>query len=104
MAAGTVLAGQGQGLGAGMRYEHLESLVAREVAKNAGVVRVVLDDEQNGFAIREVVAVVLDARFLLGRGDIGEEHGRGRGHESRPVGLDDGRHQRDRRRSGAGRG
>ena len=41
----------------------LEALVARQAQENAGVVRIVLDDEQHGVARLDGVAVVLDVLF-----------------------------------------
>ncbi len=61
-----------------MRDQHLESLVARQIAEHAGIVRIVFDDQQHRVAFHEIVAIVFDARFLLGRRNVGEEDRRGR--------------------------
>ena len=41
----------------------LEALVARQAQQDARVMRVVLDDEQDGVALLDVVAIVLDVLF-----------------------------------------
>ena len=43
-----------------MRHQHLESLVARQIAQNARIVRIVFDDQQNRVALLQVVAIVFD--------------------------------------------
>ena len=43
-----VLAGQRQRLGAAHRHQHLEALVVGEIDHHAGVVGIVLDDQQHG--------------------------------------------------------
>ncbi len=58
---GMVLARQRQRFGAAHRDQHLEALVAREIAENARVVRIVFDDQQDGIARLQIVAIVCDA-------------------------------------------
>ena len=47
----------------------LEALVARQTQQNAGVMRIVLDDQQHGIAILDGVAVVLDVLLARHRHD-----------------------------------
>ena len=62
---GVELPGQGQAQRALGGDDALEALVARQAEQDAGVVRIVLDDEQHGVALLDGVAVVLDV--LLAR-------------------------------------
>ena len=62
---GVELPGQGQAHRALGGDDALEALVARQAQQDAGVVRIVLDDEQHGVAVLDGVAVVLDV--LLAR-------------------------------------
>ena len=47
----------------------LEALVARQAQQDARVVRVVLDDQQHGVALLDVVAIVLDVLLARDRQD-----------------------------------
>ena len=51
---------QRQRVGAAHRHQHLEALVVRKIGDDAGIVRIVLDDEQDRVARFEPVAVVRD--------------------------------------------
>ena len=53
-----VLVGQRQRFGAARGDQHLEAVVAREIDQDAGVVRIVLDDQQHHVAGLEIVAIV----------------------------------------------
>ena len=60
-----VLAWQGERIGAAHGDQHLEALVAGEIDQDAGVVRIVLDDQQDGVAgldVEPVVGNLLDRR------------------------------------------
>ena len=57
------LLGQIERIGAAHRHQHLEALVAREIHQHARVVRIVLDDQQDGVAGLDFQPVVGD---LLG--------------------------------------
>ena len=66
---GVILPGEGNASSAFGGDDALEPLVARQAQGDAGVVRVVLDDEQHGVARLDVVAVVLDVFFARDRQD-----------------------------------
>ena len=55
-----VLAGQGERLRAAHGHEDLEPLVAGQITHDAGIVRIVFDDQQDGVVGLQVVAVVRD--------------------------------------------
>ena len=65
IAVGLILARQRQGFGSRHRDQDLESLVAREIAEDASIMRIVFNDQQDGVALFERVAIVFDPRFLL---------------------------------------
>ena len=54
------------------RDDALEPLVARQPKEDARVVRVVLDDQQNGIAVVDVAAVILDLFLARKRQQYGE--------------------------------
>ena len=57
-AAGWILLGEIQRLGAASGDQHLEALVAGEIDQHARVMRIVLDDQQDGVARLEIEPVV----------------------------------------------
>ncbi len=59
-----VLAGQGEGLRAAHGHKHLEPLVTGQIAHDAGIVRIIFDNQQDSVVGLQVVAVV---RNLLDR-------------------------------------
>ena len=62
-----VLPRQRKRLGPSHRDQNLESLVARQIAQNARIVRIVFDDQQHRIAFLQIVAIVLDTGFLFHR-------------------------------------
>ena len=54
-------AGQSQRFRAAHRDQHLESFVVRQIAKNAGVVRIIFDDQQDRIVRLQIGAVVGNA-------------------------------------------
>ena len=61
---GMELASQSKGFRTAQGDENLESLIARQIAKHAGIVRIVFDDQQDRIVGLQIVAIVRD---LLGR-------------------------------------
>ena len=55
---GLILARQRQSVGAALGDQHLEAVVVRQVHQHAGVVRIVLHDQQHRVVRLQVVAVV----------------------------------------------
>ena len=74
---GVELPGEGKAQRALGGDDALEALVARQAQEDARVVRVVLDDEQDGVALLDGVAIVLDVLFARD-GQDGESPGRAR--------------------------
>ena len=65
---GMELARQRQRLRAAHRHQNLESLVVRQVAQNAGIVRIVFDDQQDrivGLQVRTIVRDALNRQLQL---------------------------------------
>ncbi len=66
-----VLLGEIERFGAARGDQHLEALVAGEIDQHPRIMRIVLDDQQDGVAgleIEPVVGQLLDDARLLGRG------------------------------------
>src|SRR5579871_2907879 len=74
--AGFEFLSERKSFGARRGSQNLEALVAREIAKNASVVGIILDNQENRVAFGEIVAIVLYPGFLLDRGDGCEKDGR----------------------------
>ena len=55
---GMELARQRPGLGAAHGHQHLEALVARQIAQNARIMRIVFDNQQHGISGLQIVAIV----------------------------------------------
>ena len=53
-----IVVGERECVGAGRGDEHLEAVVVRQIDEHAGIVRIVLDDQQDHVAGLQVVAVV----------------------------------------------
>ena len=75
---GPELAGQRKALGARGGDDAFEALVARQAQQDARVMRIVLDDQQHGFAVDDVVAVVGDT-FFAGSAAHGDRQRRSAG-------------------------
>ena len=63
MASGMELPGEGKPQRTFGGDDALEALVAGQAQEDARVMRVVLDDQQNGVAFLDLVAIVLDVFF-----------------------------------------
>src|SRR3569833_1621877 len=70
----TEFARQSKRLGACHGDKNLEALVARKIEKNAGVVWIVLYDQQHSIAVLQRIAIINKTRLLFRRSYIGEEH------------------------------
>ena len=57
-AVGMEFPGQRQGFRAAHCDQHLKSLVARKIAQDACIVRIVFHDQQHGIARLQIVAIV----------------------------------------------
>ena len=64
---GTELPGQRQAGGPARGHEHLEALVARQAQQDAGLMRIVLDDQHDEIAVGEILAIVRDVLFAGNR-------------------------------------
>ncbi len=53
-----MLAGQAQCVVPGMRHQRLETAIARQIAHHAGVVRIILHDQQHRIAVLHSLAVI----------------------------------------------
>ena len=62
-----VLLRQRQSLGPGHGTQDLEALVAGQVTQDAGIVRIVFDDQKDRVPFSEVVAIVFNPGFLFDR-------------------------------------
>ena len=67
---GLILTRECQGIATGGSHQDLEALVARKIAEDPRIVRIVFDDQENGVALGYIGAIICNAGFLFDGSNI----------------------------------